>query len=287
MQISIFASEEISHEISVESNTDKLPEFVAVLQSLYDGFASALHNYRDALSDLKDKERELYPKEKFGSIVDVHGDLKLSELKYEVARCIRSRLIEHAQAAFGDQRAKLIVDVDRLNDAVPIMKNKIVNFSAAAIWRHLVSEYSGEKGQHASWKHVANEICSYFNLDRDSTIKRTHAFVTIDLYVGYDSRTASGDARLSLSGRRDYANTLLALSQFCQWAQFEEVASNLQFEGSRCNYGFTYTPREKLSFGADSEIVVTTYLRRFEFRFTKSLAEQLLIFIGTYRNSFD
>lgn len=249
---------------------------------LWNSYRVTLNRYADELKELYSQEQSFFPGDDYGAAIRIHDSYTIGKLEDDVASRIERRLIKHAEATFAPPGVPLTIDADRLRECVPKKRKGTDDFSPTKVWQFLEQKYAQGLGEQLAWQQAAKALYRAFGLEHRKEVVRKGAYVILRISVWVESYCRGpGTGRLSLNSGNNVQEAFSTFSTFLHWTGREALASELKGAIQKWGYDREVTSREKTCFGKD-EIIVTTFLERFEFKIKADIAEQLQIFLGTF-----
>ena len=260
----------------------------AVVRRAWENYLSALCEYQDKLRAINADFANANPPSECET-VSIATPYKLLELKEEVARGLRARLIECAVRDFAAPGMKLQIDDKALEAAMPIVHRRnrpaddntytFVVFDPEADWAWLERRYGGNKGKKESLRQVSAALAKAFSFfDKPQVMKSGYAVFGIGVYMdsvfpGKLHYRSADEVRAAFQALRGFAvatDRLMLRAGLEQW-----------LHGHSGN--IPVTSRETFRFGdRHTELLVVTYQTRFEFRLRADAAEAVQMFLGSH-----
>ncbi len=252
--------------------------------SLWHGYCVALDAYRTTLSKLSGIEQRLMPAAEYLRAIKVQSDYTMQQLKEAVAKDMQKRLVGHAESLYAPTGTRLSIDIEKLRENVTQNAIDIQHFDPAKIWKYLETRYSGNDGKEMAWSQAAIKFSKTFQLNNDKPIERKGGYVILDRYVGMDDwdKRHSKVNRICHSGLETVAECYQSLVAFSEWAECPRLAMDLKAGTRLWDRQTIVASRKQFVYGEHAEVVLITFVGRFEFRIKERLAQQLQIFLGTY-----
>lgn len=205
---------------------------------------------------------------------DVESDIN------KIAANFRQAMIRDAERAFAPAGGKLVIDESELNRILG-SDRYCDNFDPVKFWNVLQDRYGGAKGEETAHRQIARTLSSQFSLEHKSEVKIVGGCVVLEKHIWVDDfdKKHYKVNKMSYSCAESIQSTMQALAHFAAWANEPDLAAELRKHP--WGHDRVIESRQRISFGR-ARLDVITYASRFEFRFAQSLAEQLMIFMGTY-----
>lgn len=256
------------------------------LKSLWDSTHRCLQEFDVACVQIDAQQAVLFPREE-DYLYPVRFDHDSTKELKKAVRAIFDRLIRNAERNFAPtEDSRLELPTEELTErwVDPVLKSKKwEKFDPVAIWADLERRYGNGHGHELAYQQAAEGIRWLFFLRKDMEWVERAAGVVIDHSVTVEG-VFGGGKRLAFYSQRDMHQGLMHFKSFLEWADERECAAALQrfinHYGSMSAHDATVNSREKWLLG--DKLSVTTYYNRFEYLLSRSLAEQLQVFIGTF-----
>lgn len=235
------------------------------------------------------KERKLFNADD-GRRCSVVGSVSEDEVRWEknkLATSMFDHMVGMASEHCGADGSPVDIDAHELKRQLYGGHAKLdaSTFDAVALWNALDAKYGGEAGKTLAWQQLATEFHRQFGLSRQDKVQTKGGFVVLNLRVwidDFDKKWGSHN-RLSYSCAEGTAQALLSLARVAKWASRDHLSAGIErFVADQLNYRCDVESRAQYRLGDKAEVVVVTYLTRFEVRLRQDFAEQLQVFLGTY-----
>ena len=251
---------------------------------LWRGYCDALDAYHHALEELSAIEQEVMPAGEYLRAIRVQSKYTMRTLKETVAKDMQKRLVCHAESLFAPRGTRLSIDTDKLRNGVSQNAGDFASFDPALVWQYLESHYCGHAGQEMAWMQAAARFIKTFGLDNGKAIVRKSGYVLLDRHVGMDDfdKRFSKINRLGYRGVESVSECYQSLIAFAEWAEDANLVRDLRLGAKDWDRTTDIVSRKQYLYGEKAEIVLVTFVGRFEFRLKEKLAQQLQIFLGTY-----
>jgi hypothetical protein len=291
MQLAIFdlpstsAENDNDSEINGDATNDPRPAIVAAYERIWSDYGTILASYQDSIRQLWSLETKAHRMESFCHAVRVPADFKIQQWQEELASRIEEGLAAYAGKFFAAKGFTIAISVDELRkDSRPHRYGERPPFSVSKFWQVLETTYGDGKGSALAWYQTARTLSDKFLLERSDSIERKAGYVVLNLDVRLEKeRNADGSGRYVYWCAESIAATLQALASFCHWAGRAELAQLLDGESGEWYWTRPIHSKERFSFGANSDVVITTFFNRLEFRFKSTLAQSLQLFLAQHR----
>jgi len=163
-------------------------------------------------------------------------------------------------------------------------KDDAPNFTPSELWVALERDYGGEKGATKAPMEAAEHIRRLFSESLRSEIVRRGGGVVLHHSVYVEQWRVNGPHNLSYGCVQRLHDGVAALATFADWTARPALACDLRAFSTRDWLRIPLVSRERFAFG-DSDITLITYLSKFEYRLSPTLAEQLNVFLSKYDDS--
>jgi len=163
-------------------------------------------------------------------------------------------------------------------------KDDAPDFTPSELWTALERDYGGDKGATKALMEAAEVIRNLFSESLRSEIVRCGGGVVLSHSVYAEQWRGNGRHDLSYGCVRRLHSGFTALATFADWTARSALASDLRAFATRDWLRIPLVSRDRFYFG-DSDITLITYLSKFEYRISPTLAEQLNVFLSKYDNS--
>lgn len=268
------------------------PPAVVAARKVWDGYQSALTTYQATLRVLNGEAEAVTGNE---CLLGVAGRHKMQDLLLKVARDLEQMLVDAAEKEFGSRAARLTIDTDALHEALPLEKDRYdddreddvdvrIPFSPEQVWDWLRARYGNGAGERTALRQVAERLDDVFRFSRDVPQPKS-GYLVFNMSVYCDSWRKKYDKRneISYQSAQHLGRGLLALRDFALATNRADLAIDLVELAERFHGNRLIESRAKYGLGEDrTELLVITYLDRFEFRLRQQTAEALQLFLGSH-----
>lgn len=252
---------------------------------LWRGICRHIDAREGALMRLHDEERRFAPCEDYMAAVKLESNYGVLNEKREYATRILARIIDYAEKKFAPAGGSLVVNRDDISDRFSFDRESLDRFKPAKIWQYLEDTYGGNAGNEIASRQLADALYKDFGFSRNDAVARSGGYVVLNVRVYMDDfdKKHFGKNNLHYNSLESVVRVLKNLSEFANWMDNSRLAMEAdrfasEFWHSRGN---NIGSRSKRVLG-DNEIVLVMFLKRFEFRLSEPVANQLQIFLGTY-----
>jgi len=163
-------------------------------------------------------------------------------------------------------------------------KDDAPDFKPSELWTALERDYGGDKGATKAMMEAAEAIRTLFSESLRSGIVRRGGGVVLSHSVYTEQWRGNGRHELSYGCVQRIHNGFTALATFADWTARPALAGDLRGFSIGGWHRSEVVSRERFAFG-DGDITLITYLSKFEYRLSPTLAEQLNIFLSKYDDS--
>jgi len=238
------------------------------------------------MSALRIEEKALTEKDDYQLVV---GEYDSEKYLHETAKKYIQEIANLAEKEFSPKDACIQIDYEELYDSYlpdKYAENKCYNdLSLDDIWQALDKKYSGQNGVDSAYKKIASTIIDEFRLSADKVPVKKAGYFSLNKSIYIDSFDKKyGKNRLNYGTKDDIIKLLKALHAFAGWLDDTQIQWSINGYINRL-WNSTHDQdhiqsREKIKLGND--IVIITYLTRFEFRFSPEVTSKLQIFLSTF-----
>ncbi len=266
------------------------PEPAAATRAAWEAYKSALNCYFDTLRGINAAFLEVFPDL---NAVEIASRYKHVELLVKTARHLQKVLIAKAEKRFGSTAVPLSIDESEVNEAFPIERPSYsgdddveieVPFNPEGVWSWLESRYGGNRGKEESLRQAAERLRDVFSLDRHAP-RYQSGYLILDLHVYIDAfdKKHYGTNHLSYQAEEVFRRALGALEDFAHATDRRMLAFGVQSLRQDIGRRHNIRSRQKFAVGdKGTELLLITYLDRFEFRLRADTSEDLQIFLGAH-----
>lgn len=267
------------------------PEPAAAVRAAWEAYKSAINLYFNTLRGINTVFGEVFPNH---YAVEIASRYKHADLLVNTARNLQKTLIAKAEQQFGSPAVPLVIDESAINEAFPIERPPyssddedveiLVPFNPEGVWAWLEARYGGERGKNESLRQAAARLCKIFYLDHKPP-RFQSGYLVLDLSVHVDSfdKKNSGVNRLSYHAEEDLLRAFGALEDFANATNRRMLCFGVQSLRQDIGRRHIIRSRQKFAVGdKGTELLLVTYLDRFEFRLRADTAEDLQMFLGAH-----
>jgi hypothetical protein len=273
-------------------NTDNIERTPpAAARVAWEAYKTAVTSYFNALRGINAAFAVVFPER---IAVGVPTRYKHAELLINMARSLQKELIYRAEEEFGSTAVRLSIDETAVMEAFPLERPAysddddadvdVPPFNPEGVWAWLESKYGGERGENEALRQAAERLREAFDLDRQAP-RHQSGYLVLDLRVYIDSmdKKYSKVNRLHYHAETSVQQALSALVDFAKATDRPMLRFGVESLRQRINRHHDIRSREKFAIGdKGTELLLITYLDRFEFRLRADTAEDLQIFLGTH-----
>lgn len=259
------------------------------LAQVWKGYKETMTTHQKALADLQSTEKSLFPgMEDYRYSIESISERNLEEILYKTANDIRQRLSWMASRHFAPAEGRLEIDDDKLKESFPVDRYSdlavIEAFDPAAVWAWLETHYGGDAGKTLAYRQLAGRIKSALWLDREEEIVLKAGYVVLSRSAWTESY--SSGPQYSHSTYQMIQKALICLGEVADWMGRHQLSRDVSGHANSTRHFDKMISREKFGFGEQgAEILMVTFKSSVEFRLRADFAEQLQIFLGTYRTN--
>lgn len=255
-------------------------------ESLWQKGCLAIDEAAAARNQFRSEEAALF-KELGHPRYSVLGTVSPSECesdKDSLAKGMFAALIWLASKQFGSDGSEVPIDRNNIHEklyADEHLSHK--TFHADALWELLERTYGGDNGKRLALEKLATEFYRAFGLSRQDKVEVKGGYTIINLHAYCDSFDKKyGRNRLSYSSQESLVSAFRLMAQVMNWASLDDLAEAIVGFAKDLSYRDDLVSRARFNLGDKSEVIVITYLNRFEVRMNQQVAEQVQIFLGNY-----
>lgn len=250
---------------------------------LLNTFTAVCAEHAARLDALRAMEMEIAGTDKW--MLCIAEDDHQKELRTAKER-VFSNLISIAEKRFAPPGGHLKIDRYDLEEKLSL-RTRETDIDPLAIWTYLEATYGAGHGVEEGYRQIAAEIVYKFRLNKNNHIERKGGYTVLNLeYIYIDSidKKYSGKNKLAYNCSEGVSTVFQHLAAFATWAGYASLSSDLMGQAHKwCrSHSSELVSRERFTLGDGAQVVLITYLNRFEFRLRDDVAEQLQIFIATY-----
>jgi hypothetical protein len=248
-----------------------IEKFVAAQQSAREAYQAAAQFEREALADTGTADHSF--------AVGVRSEYSRERELESFCSSLAGNVVNRARREFAPIGARLDIDnnteYDRagLDISKALRKGEIPDLDK--LWGSLTAYYKGDGGATTAYRQAAGRIVRAFGLNRNVEVKRTASGVVLKKSV-YSEGKSSGRRQVGYHSKQHTADCLSGLATFAGKAGNAALARTL--EGINL-YDLDYVSREKMSL---PDLDITMFNDKWEFKFSRELADGLMLFIGEY-----
>lgn len=273
---------------SAETPSAKEETIGEKLQGLWVKAVTVLNNYRATQRELYALENSILNTAPFDAAIDVMDDYDAKKHLIDLSRKLRNRLVRHAEKRFAPIGGKLSIDEEAIGEKFQYDEKTPDAFSLKALWEYLEKSYGGQAGEDRAWQQTAKALIDVFSLKHKNEVIRKggRTILELSVYINGIDKKFGGKNRLHYNSNGEVLKTLSELKSFAVWQQNMSLAGDLDTLHNKFWHGShdELVSREKHSCGDNNELVMVTYLNKFEFSFSDACAAQLQLFLGTFGN---
>lgn len=263
----------------------------AVVRTAWEAYQTVLAKYLDELRRINAAFGDVFPDR---YVVDVASRYKHVNLLIEAANKLQKTLIAKAEKEFGSLTIPLEIDEEAVNEAFPIEKPPFssddddilvcVPFNPEGVWAWLEANYGGERGKKESLRQAAGKMCDAFNLHRHQPrFKSGYMILDLPIYIDDFNKKYSGKNKLNWRSNDDFQCALSALEYFAMAVNRSMLVAGVQSLRRDLDQHHLIRSREKFMVGdKGTELILITFLNRFEFQVRADTANDLQIFLGSH-----
>ena len=262
-------------------NTAEVKDYGRIYSDLWGRYKTQIAAHQAACNQIAADERD-----GTGGAVFYVGDDYLENVMQNTAVDIFKQLIFHAKIAFAPtpQDVLAIEEGEFLKHYIhPLeISGHWERFDPTEVWASLCARYGDGAGNEITYRQYAAKLRTFFYVRRGDPVKVVTGRVVLDRSVYLDPYDkASGKTVLGHNSREIMENGLSALASFCRWGDDNATAEGIKtYMENIQNARGAITSRERITISPNLEVV--TYHTRFEFRFTKELADKFQLFMASY-----
>lgn len=260
------------------------------MRAAWESYQAVLARYIDELHRINKTFGNFFPN---SYVVDVASRYKHVSLLVEAANRLKNVLIAKAEKEFGSSAVPLQIDASAVNEAFPLERPEYSDdddivvcppFNPEEIWVWLESNYGGDLGKKEALRQAAERIRDVFHLHRNQPrFNSGYMILNLPIYIDGFEKKFSGKNKLQYRAEEEFQRALNALEDFAKTTDKTMLATGLQSLRRDIGRHHLIRSREKFMVGdKGTELVLITFLDRFEFRIRADTADDLQIFLGSH-----
>lgn len=253
---------------------------ISALAVLWNDAKAFFETQREQLNALATREAQIRGCESYLLAIASPSERDVENDIIKIASKFRQAMIRDAERTFAPAGGKLAIDESDLNKILGSDRYP-ERFDPVKFWNVLQDTYGGAKGEETAHRQIARTLSTQFSLERKTEVKMVGGCVVLEKSIWVDDfdKKHYKVNKMSYSCSESILAAMQALAHFAAWANEPDLAADLRKHPWGSDR--VIESRQRISFGR-AKLDVITYATRFEFRFAQSLAEQLMIFLGTY-----